>query len=107
MLALALREAEAAGVGVRIVPTGAWNRPILAEYDPVLRSIAIDSRVVAGLRAARGAVFANRFVAFAIWHELHHARFGLRAERAAHAYATAHTGLAAALFERAVRTLWP
>jgi len=52
MLALALHEAGAAGVGVRIVPTGAWNRPILAEYDPVLRSIAIDSRVVAGLRAA-------------------------------------------------------
>ena|ERR1700676_1224401 len=107
MLALALREAEAAGVGVRIVRTGAWNRPILAEYDPVLRSIAIDSRVVAGLRAARGARFAARFVAFAIWHELHHARFGLRDERAAHTYATAHTGLDAAPFERTVRTLWP
>ena len=107
MLALALREAGAAGVGVRIVPTGAWNRPILAEYDPVLRSIAIDSRVVAGLRAARGAGFAARFVAFAIWHELHHARFGVRDERAAHAHATAHTGLDAALFECAVRALWP
>jgi len=107
MLALALCEAGVAGVGVRIVPTGAWNRPILAEYDPVLRSIAIDGRVVADLRAARGAAFAARFVAFAIWHELHHARFAVRDERAAHAYGMAHTGLDAALFERAVRTLRP
>jgi|GEM_PF-1835545 len=104
MLADALREAAAAGVRVVAIELGRWQgRPLLAEFDPAAKIIGIDRKVVERLRAAGDGEFANRFVAFAIWHELYHVRYSTRDERAAHEYASARTGVAAALFENVVR----
>jgi len=106
MLESALREAERAGVTVCFGELGVWaRRRLLAEYDPGSRTIVVDERVVAGVRARDGDVFAERFAAFAIWHELHHLRSGTRDERAAHAAAAARTGISAAVLERAALDL--
>jgi len=106
MLASALREAAAAGVRVAAIDLGLWQgRPLLAEFDPAAKIVGIDRKVVERLRAARDAEFADRFVAFAIWHELYHVRFSARDERAAHEYASARTGVAATLFESVIREL--
>jgi hypothetical protein len=106
MLELALREAAAARVSVCFREIGTWERrPLLAEFDPRSRTIAIDARVVAGIRARNGEAFAQRFAAFAIWHELHHLSSGTRDERAAHDYATERTGIASSVFERAAREM--
>jgi hypothetical protein len=103
MLEAALRAAAEAGVTVRRCDLGAW--PLLAEYDPASRTIAISERAYAVLRAARGETFAERFAAFAIRHELHHVGAGAGDERSAHAAAEAHTGAEARDFERALREL--
>jgi hypothetical protein len=104
MLELALREAAAARVSVCVREIGEWERrPLLAEFDPDSRTIVIDARVVDGFRTRNGEAFARRFAAFAIWHELHHLSSRTRDERAAHDYATARTGIAASVFERAAR----
>ncbi len=106
MLEAALREAAGSGVALRFCDLGAWReRPLLAEYEPASRSIVVNERVVAGLRALQGDAFAARFAAFAIWHELYHASGGAGGERAAHAYAAAKTGLDVGLFERAARNV--
>jgi hypothetical protein len=106
VLARALREAAAAGVRVELIELGAWERrPLLAEYDPTTKTIAIDRSVVERLRIAHEADFADRFMAFAIWHELYHVRFSGRNERAAHAYAGMQTRLDATVFEKAARGL--
>jgi hypothetical protein len=102
----ALRDARGAGLCVRIADLGAWPlRPILAEYDPADRSIAVNARIVAALRREHGVAFARRFVTFAILHELHHHQNGSRDEKAAHSSARRHCGDRAMSFETAVRAL--
>ena len=106
MLENALREAAAAGVSVRFRDLGTWGRRrLLAEFDAASRTIALDDGIVAGIRVRHGAEFAERFAAFAIWHELFHVCSGSRDERSANDAAAARTGTAAAVFERAAREL--
>jgi hypothetical protein len=87
-LEAAFAPAHEAGLSVRIVPLGAWGAArLLAEYDRARRTIAIDAGAVAQVRALRGEAAAIRFVACAVWHELHHHHFPGAGEAAAHAYA--------------------
>jgi hypothetical protein len=101
-----MRAAAATGLRVELDDLGTLHRHALfAEYDRAHARIAVNARVVAALRARRGEEFAHRFIAFAIWHELHHHGASTRDERAAHAYAAARSGERAVTFEDAVRAL--
>lgn len=92
-LEAAFAPAREAGLCVRIVPLGAWGAArLLAEYDRARRTIAIDAGAVAQVRALRGEAAALRFVACAVWHELHHHRFPGAGEAAAHAFAFERSG---------------
>jgi hypothetical protein len=104
----AVRAAREAGLRVRLADLGASQKtPILAEYDPARRTIAVDARIVSKLSNERGEAFARRFVAFAIRHELHHHRSGSRDERTAHRAAREACGDDAGTFEAAIRALAP
>lgn len=105
-LAGAVRAAREAGLRTRVADLGdspLW--PILAEYDPGLRTIAVNARIVSALARERGETFARRFVAYAIRHELHHHRSGSRDEASAHRAAREASGEDARTFEAAVRVL--
>jgi hypothetical protein len=92
-LEAALAPVHEAGLSVRIEPLGAWGGArLLAEYDRARRAIAIDAGAVAQVRALRGEAAAMRFVACAVWHELHHHRFPGAGEAAAHAFAFERSG---------------
>jgi hypothetical protein len=104
----AVRAAREAGLQVLLSDLGAsQKRPILAEYDPRRRTIAVNARIARTLSNERGESFARRFVAFAIAHELHHHRSGSGDERAAHRAARAACGDDVATFEAAIRALAP
>ena len=105
-LEAALRDARAAGLEVRFEDFGfAARGRVVSEYDPQRRAIVIDAGVARALRSARGRAFADRFIVFAVRHELHHHRNGRCGEAEAHAAARRECGDDAAEFESAIRAL--
>lgn len=100
----AVAPALEAGLLVRIEPLGDWGpAALLAEYDRARRTISIDAGAVARLCALRGDAFAARFVACAVWHELHHHAHPGAGEAAAHAFAQARCGDDPQLFAALLR----
>jgi hypothetical protein len=100
----AFSAAAAAGLRVRVAPLGVWGpTPLLAEYDRARKTIAVDASAIERLRALRGEAFARRFVACALWHELHHHAHPAAGEAAAHAFARERCGDDPALFAALLR----
>ncbi len=104
-LGAALARARGAGLRVRIESLGAWGAtPLLAEYDRARRTIVVDATAVERLRVARGEAFARRFVACAVWHEVHHHLVPGAGEAAAHAFARERCGDDPRTFAELLRT---
>jgi hypothetical protein len=97
--------AAAAGFSAIVDDLGTWGgrARLIAERDPAARTIRIDRRAIAIVRARAGEDAVRSFLAYAIAHELAHAADlgGDRAadERRAHAVAEAETGVTAAVLE--------
>jgi hypothetical protein len=99
--------ARAAAAGYELVAgdLGTWGgrMHLFAECDPATRTIRIDRRALALVRARGGALAERAFLAYALAHELAHAGQpgGDRGagERRAHALAEAQTGVSAATLE--------
>jgi hypothetical protein len=107
MIELATALALAAGDGLRVeyADLGDWGAAgaLLSEYDRASRTIALNTRVVARLRAAEGDAFAERFAVCAILHELHHHRRPHGGEADAHAFARELSGYDPRVIEAALR----
>lgn len=97
--------AAAAGYALVVEDLGTWGgrMRLFAECDPATRTIRIDVRALALVRARGGLDAERAFLAYALAHELAHAGEPggdrAEAERRAHALAEAQTGVCAAALE--------
>jgi len=94
-------------IRVAIEDLGGWSAAarVLAEYDPLERTIRVNRRCVETLSESYGPEAAQAFVSCAIAHELFHAGSTRGGEAAAHAFAERLTGIDPHRFEAMLRQI--